>query len=185
MPGTCSRSCTDMMDTVQGIPQPVIARVHGLATAAGLSARRHVRPCDRRRSRPAFAIPGGKGGLFCHTPVVAVSRSIGRKRALEMALTGDSDRRRHCRRLGPGQPRRSRRRTRRSGRRPDRTNDRGAARCRSRSASAASTSRSASTSPTPTRSPSTRWPARDDPRRPGGLHRAFLEKRRPNFTESP
>ena len=80
--------CTDMMDTVQGIPQPVIARVHALATAAGCQL---VATCDLAiaAESAAFAIPGGKGGLFCHTPVVAVSRNIGRKRALEMALTGD------------------------------------------------------------------------------------------------
>jgi enoyl-CoA hydratase/carnithine racemase len=69
--------CTEMMDTVQAIPQPVVAKVHALATAAGCQL---VASC---------AIPGGKGGLFCHTPLVAVARNIGRKRALEMALTGD------------------------------------------------------------------------------------------------
>jgi enoyl-CoA hydratase/carnithine racemase len=80
--------CTDMMDTVQGIPQPVVARVHALATAAGCQL---VATCDLAvaAASASFAIPGGKGGLFCHTPVVAVSRNIGRKRALEMALTGD------------------------------------------------------------------------------------------------
>ena len=80
--------CTDMMDTVQGIPQPVIARVHALATAAGCQL---VATCDLAIAAESagFAIPGGKGGLFCHTPLVAVSRNIGRKRALEMALTGD------------------------------------------------------------------------------------------------
>ena len=80
--------CTDMMDTVQGIPQPVIARVHALATAAGCQL---VATCDLAIAAESagFAIPGGKGGLFCHTPLVAVARNIGRKRALEMALTGD------------------------------------------------------------------------------------------------
>jgi len=80
--------CTDMMDTVQGIPQPVIARVHALATAAGCQL---VATCDLAIAAESagFAIPGGKGGLFCHTPLVAVSRNIGRKRALEMAMTGD------------------------------------------------------------------------------------------------
>ena len=80
--------CTEMMDAVQDIPQPVVARVHALATAAGCQL---VASCDlavAARSA-AFAIPGGKGGLFCHTPLVAVARNIGRKRALEMALTGD------------------------------------------------------------------------------------------------
>ncbi len=77
-----------MMDTVQSIPQVVIARVHALATAAGCQL---VATCDLAvaAESAAFAIPGGKGGLFCHTPLVAVARNIGRKRALEMALTGD------------------------------------------------------------------------------------------------
>lgn len=80
--------CTEMMDTVQQIPQPVVARVHALATAAGCQL---VATCDLAvaAESAAFAIPGGKGGLFCHTPLVAVARNIGRKRALEMALTGD------------------------------------------------------------------------------------------------
>lgn len=81
-------ACTEMMDTVQSIPQVVIARVHALATAAGCQL---VATCDLAvaAESASFAIPGGKGGLFCHTPLVAVARNIGRKRALEMALTGD------------------------------------------------------------------------------------------------
>ena len=80
--------CTEMMDTVQALPQPVVARVHALATAAGCQL---VATCDLAVAAESagFAIPGGKGGLFCHTPLVAVARNIGRKRALEMALTGD------------------------------------------------------------------------------------------------
>lgn len=80
--------CTVMMDTVQRIPQPVIARVHALATAAGCQL---VASCDLAVAAESagFALPGGKGGLFCHTPLVAVARNVGRKRALEMALTGD------------------------------------------------------------------------------------------------
>ena len=80
--------CTEMMGVVQAIPQPVVARVHALATAAGCQL---VATCDLAiAARSAgFALPGGKGGLFCHTPLVAVARNIGRKRALEMALTGD------------------------------------------------------------------------------------------------
>lgn len=80
--------CTRMMDTVQDIPQVVIARVHALATAAGCQL---VATCDLAVAAESagFAIPGGKGGLFCHTPLVAVARNVGRKRALEMALTGD------------------------------------------------------------------------------------------------
>ncbi|HEY4609503.1 MAG TPA: enoyl-CoA hydratase-related protein, partial [Ilumatobacteraceae bacterium] len=80
--------CTEMMNTIQAIPQPVVARVHALATAAGCQL---VASCDLAiaAESASFAIPGGKGGLFCHTPLVAVARNIGRKRALEMALTGD------------------------------------------------------------------------------------------------
>lgn len=81
--------CTVMMDTIQSIPQPVIARVHALATAAGcqLVATSDLAVASENAS---FATPGGKGGWFCHTPAVAVSRNIGRKRALEMLLTGDA-----------------------------------------------------------------------------------------------
>lgn len=82
------RQCTDMMDTIQAIGQPVIARVHALATAAGCQL---VATCDLAVAAESagFAIPGGKGGLFCHTPLVAVARNVGRKRALEFALSGD------------------------------------------------------------------------------------------------
>jgi enoyl-CoA hydratase/carnithine racemase len=81
--------CTRMMDTLQALPQPVIARVHALATAAGCQL---VATCDLAiaADTAGFAIPGGKAGLFCHTPRVAVARNIGRKRALEMAMTGDA-----------------------------------------------------------------------------------------------
>ncbi len=81
--------CTEMMDAVQSIPQPVVAKVHALATAAGCQL---VASCDLAVAAEdaGFAMPGGKGGLFCHTPLVAVARNIGRKRALEMALTGDA-----------------------------------------------------------------------------------------------
>lgn len=80
--------CTTLMDTIQEIPQPVLARVQGLATAAGCQL---VATCDLAvaSTAAAFATPGGKGGWFCTTPMVAVSRAIGRKRALEMLLTGD------------------------------------------------------------------------------------------------
>ncbi len=80
--------CTRMMDTVQSIPQPVVARVHALATGAGCQL---VATCDLAVASvdASFCTPGGRGGLFCTTPMVAVGRSIGRKRALEMAMTGD------------------------------------------------------------------------------------------------
>jgi len=82
-------SCTELMTTMQSIPQPVVARVHGLATAAGCQL---VATADLAvaADSAAFAIPGGKGGWFCHTPLVAVARNVGRKRALELALTGDT-----------------------------------------------------------------------------------------------
>ena len=81
-------ACTEMMNLIQSIPQPVIARVHGLATAAGCQL---VATCDLAvaADTAGFCIPGGKGGWFCTTPLVALGRNVGRKRALEMAFTGD------------------------------------------------------------------------------------------------
>lgn len=81
--------CTTMMQTIQSIPQPVVARVHGLATGGGCQL---VATADLAVASEdaTFCTPGGKGGLFCTTPMVAVGRSIGRKRALEMAMTGDA-----------------------------------------------------------------------------------------------
>lgn len=83
------QACTTLMDTIQSIRQPVLARVHALATAAGCQL---VATCDLAvaSTEAAFATPGGKGGWFCTTPMVAVARNVGRKRALEMALTGDT-----------------------------------------------------------------------------------------------
>jgi enoyl-CoA hydratase/carnithine racemase len=80
--------CTTLMNTIQSISQPVLAIVHGLATAAGCQL---VATCDLAvaSTEAGFATPGGKGGWFCTTPMIAVSRQIGRKRALEMLLTGD------------------------------------------------------------------------------------------------
>ncbi len=80
--------CERMMTLIQQIPQVVIAQVQGLATAAGCQL---VASCDLAvaAESAAFQTPGGKGGLFCHTPMVAVARAVGRKKALEMALTGD------------------------------------------------------------------------------------------------
>ncbi len=79
--------CTELMETVQSIPQPVIAKVHGIATAAGCQL---VAACDLAVAEEGarFATPGVKIGLFCSTPMVEVSRAVGRKRALEMLLTG-------------------------------------------------------------------------------------------------
>ena len=81
-------TCAELMETMASIPQPVVARVHGLATAAGCQL---VAAADLAVAAESagFAAPGGKGGWFCHTPMVAIGRNIGRKRAAEMALTGD------------------------------------------------------------------------------------------------
>jgi len=80
--------CTELMTKVQSIPQPVIAQVHGMATAAGCQL---VATCDLAvaSDQASFATPGVKIGLFCTTPMVALSRAIGRKRALQMLLTGN------------------------------------------------------------------------------------------------
>ena len=80
--------CTELMRTIQDVPQVVLARVHALATAAGCQL---VASCDLAVAAESagFAAPGGKGGWFCHTPMVAIARNVGRKRAMELALTGD------------------------------------------------------------------------------------------------
>ena len=79
--------CTQMMELIHALPQPVIARVHGVATAAGCQL---VAACDLAVAEDAarFATPGVKIGLFCSTPMVPVSRAVGRKRAMQMLLTG-------------------------------------------------------------------------------------------------
>src|SRR5580692_5703893 len=79
--------CTELMTRIQSIPQPVIAQVQGTATAAGCQL---VATCDLAvaSSEATFATPGVKIGLFCTTPMVALTRAIGRKRAMEMLLTG-------------------------------------------------------------------------------------------------
>jgi len=80
--------CTELMEKIQSIPQPVIAQVQGVATAAGCQL---VADCDLAvaSEEARFATPGVKIGLFCTTPMVALSRAVGRKRALEMLLTGE------------------------------------------------------------------------------------------------
>jgi|FLYL01.1.fsa_nt_gi enoyl-CoA hydratase/carnithine racemase len=79
--------CTVMMETIHRVPQPVIARVHGPAYAAGCQL---VASCDLvvAAETATFATPGVKIGLFCSTPMVPISRAVGRKRAMEMLLTG-------------------------------------------------------------------------------------------------
>jgi enoyl-CoA hydratase/carnithine racemase len=81
-------TCTNLMTLMQQVPQPVVARVHGLATAAGCQL---VASADLAvaSEEAGLAAPGGKGGWFCHTPMVAVARNVGRKRAAELALSGD------------------------------------------------------------------------------------------------
>jgi enoyl-CoA hydratase/carnithine racemase len=79
--------CAQLMAKIQSIPQPVIAQVQGMATAAGCQL---VATCDLAvaSSEATFATPGVKNGLFCSTPMVALTRAVGRKRAMEMLLTG-------------------------------------------------------------------------------------------------
>lgn len=81
--------CRQVVEAIQGIPQVVIAQVEGLATAGGCQL---VASCDLAVAGVSsrFAVPGGKGGWFCTTPGVALARAVGRKRAVEMLLTGDA-----------------------------------------------------------------------------------------------
>ena len=81
--------CTVMMETIHDLPQPVIAKVHGIATAAGCQL---VAACDLAvaAEEARFGTPGVKIGLFCSTPMVPVSRAVGRKRAMQMLLTGET-----------------------------------------------------------------------------------------------
>jgi len=82
-------ACCRLMERVQSVPQPVIAAVHGMATAAGCQL---VAACDLAVAAEdaRFATPGVRIGLFCTTPMVALTRAIGRKRAMHMLLTGDA-----------------------------------------------------------------------------------------------
>ncbi len=80
--------CTELMTKLQTTPQPVIAEVQGMATAAGCQL---VATCDLAiaAEEATFATPGVRIGLFCTTPMVALTRAVGRKRAMEMLLTGE------------------------------------------------------------------------------------------------
>ena len=80
--------CCELMETVQSIPQPVIAQVHATATAAGCQL---AATCDLvvAAQEARFATPGVRIGLFCSTPMVALSRAVGQKKAMEMLLTGE------------------------------------------------------------------------------------------------
>jgi enoyl-CoA hydratase/carnithine racemase len=86
--GVLFDECTRLMQSVHKVPQPVIARVHGVATAAGCQL---VASCDLAIAEEGarFGTPGVRIGLFCSTPMVPVSRAVGRKRAMQMLLTGD------------------------------------------------------------------------------------------------
>jgi enoyl-CoA hydratase/carnithine racemase len=81
--------CSRLMLTITRLPKPVVARVHGMATAAGCQL---VATCDLAVASTAakFATPGVNIGLFCSTPMVALSRNVGRKQAMEMLLTGEA-----------------------------------------------------------------------------------------------
>ena len=81
-------ACTDVMERLHRLPTPVIAQVHGVATAAGCQL---VAACDLAVCSvdARFATPGVNIGLFCSTPMVPISRAVGRKRALQMLLTGE------------------------------------------------------------------------------------------------
>lgn len=80
--------CTELMMAIRSIPQPVIAKVHSIATAAGCQL---AATCDLvvASEEAKFATPGVRIGLFCSTPMVALSRAVGQKKSMEMLLTGD------------------------------------------------------------------------------------------------
>jgi enoyl-CoA hydratase/carnithine racemase len=86
--GSLLALCTEVMLAVESVPQVVVARIQGHAVAAGCQL---VASCDLAVAAESagFAAPGGKGGWFCHTPMVPIARNVGRKRAMELALTGD------------------------------------------------------------------------------------------------
>jgi enoyl-CoA hydratase/carnithine racemase len=80
--------CTEVMLGISRLPVPVVAQVQGIATAAGCQL---VASCDLAVAveGASFATPGGRGGWFCHTPLVAVARAIGTRRAIELGMTGE------------------------------------------------------------------------------------------------
>jgi enoyl-CoA hydratase/carnithine racemase len=82
------RQCSRLMLAITRLPKPVVAKVHGIATAAGCQL---VATCDLAvaSDQARFATPGVNIGLFCSTPMVALTRAVGRKAAMEMLLTGD------------------------------------------------------------------------------------------------
>ncbi len=98
-------TCSAMMQQIVSLPQPVIAAVQGVASAAGCQL---VASCDLAVASPAakFATPGVDIGLFCSTPMVALSRNVSRKAAMEMLLTGDMVSAEDAQRIGLDQSRR-------------------------------------------------------------------------------
>lgn len=82
-------TCAELMQLISRVPQVVITQIHGIATAAGCQL---VAASDLAVAGESatFAAPGGKGGWFCHTPMVTIGRAMGRKHALELSLTGDA-----------------------------------------------------------------------------------------------
>ena len=116
---TLLETCTDLLDTMQAIPQPIVARVHGLATAAGCQL---VATADLAVAAESagFAAPGGKGGWFCHTPMVAIGRNVGPQAGARARAHRRHHRRRDGRRLGPREPGRAGRRARQGDPRPAR-----------------------------------------------------------------
>ena len=93
------KQCARLMQTIVRLPKPVIAQVHGIATAAGCQL---VASCDLAVATEdaRFATPGVNIGLFCSTPMVALSRNVARKEAMEMLLTGDMIRAPRAREIG-------------------------------------------------------------------------------------
>jgi enoyl-CoA hydratase/carnithine racemase len=91
--------CSQLMQTIVRLPKPVIAQVQGIATAAGCQL---VASCDLALASETarFATPGVNIGLFCSTPMVALSRNIARKHAMEMLLTGEMVSAAHAREIG-------------------------------------------------------------------------------------
>jgi len=91
--------CTEVMEAVRMLPQPVIAQVHGVATAAGCQL---AATCDLvvAAEEATFATPGVKIGLFCSTPAVALARAVPAKKAMEMLLTGNPISAREAERIG-------------------------------------------------------------------------------------
>jgi enoyl-CoA hydratase/carnithine racemase len=91
--------CTEVMESIRKLPQPVIAQVHGVATAAGCQL---VATCDLviASEDATFATPGVKIGLFCSTPAVALARAVNSKKSMEMLLTGSAIDAREAERIG-------------------------------------------------------------------------------------